>query len=575
MQERRARLEAEEARLKAEKELERLKAETEERLKASASFKEREVSELDVTTAPTLVNEAEEVSSHPLTTDHETAPIIESVEERSLPVNEDSQGAVSHELDKDTMPTEAETDNVMVSVNSMDVETKQELMSMIAEMEEQANAFTEVRPTDTKPEEPLDTTQNDDDSVDIVEKMRSVWASDDDEPSHDDRYTATSEEDSDFEEEINQADMMADANDENDSAHSDEQSYLPGSLQSSPERNVATIPLPENFPPMTLPQGLQDSAPLTSASGTPLLSNKDHDIPSMYMPHRQTSAAQILDTDESQTLTTKPDLPKKPSIFDDEEGEANIHHVAKITFDGNPAKGQLSFTSGSEVLAHSNQRGEWWLGRCGGRTGWFPASAVVPASEYLQSLGPALGEYNMEDEGDDDADMEFPQLSQEELHATYDLIRSPSGEDESPKRAGNNPDPSEVVDLNEESSEPFVNGQSNVRNAYDSMLDEYDSMLSPSSTNEQTSENEEPSLNDPTKTEQSKLNTTSSGEKKPKRLWRSTVDPNSGLTYYYNCKTREVSLTVQILIIKLSFTSFLTGLLFVLPRLHGRNQTIL
>ena len=551
LQERRARLEAEEARLKAEKELERLKVEAEVRLKASESSKEPNISDSDVTIKPNLVNESEEIKPQPLTPEDEAAPIIESAKERSLPVNEDSKEAVSHDLDRGTMPIESETDNMLVSVNSMDVETKQELMSMIAEMEEQVTAFTSVHPSDAKPEEPLNTTQNDDDSVDIVEKMRSVWASDDEESSHHHRYAATSEDDSDYEEEINQSAMEA-GDDDNDSDHSDEQSYLPGSLQSSPERNTTTIPLPENFPSMTISQGpletslAQDSAPHISAAGMPMLSNKDHDIPSMYMPHRQTSAAQILDTDESQTLATKPDLPKKPSIFDDDEGEANIHHVAKITFDGNPAKGQLSFTSVSEVLAHSNQRGEWWLGRCGGRTGWFPASAVVPASEYFQSLGPALGEFNVEDEGEEDADMKFPQLSQEELHATYDLIRSPSGEDESPKRAGTKPDSSEVVDLAEEPSEPFVNDQSNVISAYDSMLDEYDSMLSPSSANEKTVQEEEPSIDASTQVEQPKLGTTASGEKKPKRLWRSAHDPNSGLTYYYNYKTREVSLMLQL-----------------------------
>jgi rhodanese-related sulfurtransferase len=269
----------------------------------------------------------------------------------------------------------------------------------------------------------------------------------------------------------------------------------------------------------------------------PLLSKNDHDIPSMYMPHRQTSASQILDTTEPKPFEdatrVHADLPKKPSVIEDEEGEANIHHIAKVTFDGNPAKGQLSFMSGSEVLAHSNQRGEWWLGRCGGRTGWFPASAVVPASEYLSCDGPSLGEHNTDEEEVDDVDLEFPILSQEEIHEVYDLIRSPSGEDESPRKAAAR----DADSTEEQPNELFVR---DVRSAYDSMLDEYDSMLAPAS--EQSNAKEDRSLNVSAETKQSELNTiTSSGEKKPKRLWRSANDPNTGLTYYYNVKTREVS----------------------------------
>jgi hypothetical protein len=140
--------------------------------------------------------------------------------------------------------------------------------------------------------------------------------------------------------------------------------------------------------------------------------------------------------------------------------------------------------------------------------------------------------------------LEFPKLSQEELQETYDLIRSPSGEDESPKRPArdsSNTKPGLIGDSDtvEPQSEPFVNGQNNIRSAYDSMLDEYDSMLAPAATEQSTVKDDHlPTA----QAKQSELNTTtSSGEKKPKRIWRSANDPNTGLTYYYNVKTREVS----------------------------------
>jgi hypothetical protein len=544
------------ARLKAEQELERLKAEAEERMKIVATLNEPEQSKPESAVAakkPASDIVQEMIESQPEEVIHAHDA------EASVPLDQDAEELSANAENAAESPIVSPNEDVSVMpVSSMDMETKQELMSMIAEMEQGSIPMTEAPPTNVNSENEVLN-----DSVDIVEQMRSVWALDDEDDVEDQplKYAATSDEESDydnFQGAERSAEFVQD-DDGNDSDHSDEHSYLPGSLHSSPERSATTMPVPENFPAMTMPQGLLqpplqvDNDPTSSAAGVPLLSKNDHDIPSMYMPHRQTSAAQILDTAEPASVQAeeaeeaagaKTDFPKKPSLFDDEEGEANIHHVAKVTFDGNPAKGQLSFTSGTEVLAHSNQRGEWWLGRCGGRTGWFPASAVVPASEYLQSLGPALGVHKSDEESIDDVDLEFPKLSQEELQETYDLIRSPSGEDESPKRPArdsSNTKPGLIGDSDtaEPQSEPFVNGQNNIRSAYDSMLDEYDSMLAPAATEHSTVKDDHlPTA----QTKQSELNTTTSlGEKKPKRIWRSANDPNTGLTYYYNVKTREVS----------------------------------
>jgi hypothetical protein len=386
--------------------LERLKAEAEERIKIVATLNEPEQSKPESAMAAAAAAAAaakepandivqEMIESHP-------EEIIHTHEaEASVPLDQDVEELSANAENAAESPIVSPNEDVsLMPVSSMDMETKQELMSMIAEMEQGSIPMTEAPPTNVNSENEVLN-----DSVDIVEQMRSVWALDDDDDEEDQplKYAATSDDESDYEnvQAERSAEFVQD-DDGNDSDHSDEQSYLPGSLHSSPERSATAMPMPENFPAMTMPQGLlQPPLPVgndpTSSTGVPLLSKNDHDIPSMYMPHRQTSAAQILDTAEPASVQAeeaeeaagvKTDFPKKPSLFDDEEGEANIHHVAKVTFDGNPAKGQLSFTSGTEVLAHSNQRGEWWLGRCGGRTGWFPASAVVPASEYLQSLGP-------------------------------------------------------------------------------------------------------------------------------------------------------------------------------------------
>ncbi|KAL9183599.1 hypothetical protein ACHAXT_004455 [Thalassiosira profunda] len=134
------------------------------------------------------------------------------------------------------------------------------------------------------------------------------------------------------------------------------------------------------------------------------------------------SAAQV-QTSENEDAEPKssPDSLPPTQEQGEEDGEANIHHIARVTFEGDQSKGQLSFTTGSKVEAHSNQRGPWWLGRCGGRTGWFPANAVVPASEFLGSVVSSPV-----DDVATDREEELAQLSGDELNKVYDLIRNPS-----------------------------------------------------------------------------------------------------------------------------------------------------
>lgn len=497
-------------------------------------------------------------------------------EERSMPMNGDS--------DEQYVAKSAVT---IEKSMSMDTETKEELMSMIAEMEERAISHSKQSSIVNETEDTDQDNNEDDDSVDIVEKMRSVWALDEDE-SQPAEYGVCSYDDSEYEaqdDHVAESTNSMDGNDENDSDHSDDHSYLPGSLQSSPERKSITISKDlHDFPSLTMPQGPLNLASLEDNIAFPRISSlkNDHDFPSMTMPHRQVSAAQILDTAERGSLEPKittnlqHDLPRRPSVLDDAEGEANIYHIARVAFDGDPSKGQLSFTTGSEVLAHSNQRGDWWLGRCGGRTGWFPSSAVVPASEFLR--GPVDTTYNavQNEEEDDDIDLEFPKLSEEELNNVYDFIRSPSGDDDTPKKGSKfySPPSSPTLDpfqsaALKERQESTENNECDARNAFDSMMNVYDSMVTPASArnvDQPINGKEQPSLIVSVDTKQSETKETNqtktnleqpapnAQEKKPKRLWRSALDPNTGLTYYYNIKTREVSFLLLLFTVLLSHT---------------------
>ncbi|KAL3798197.1 hypothetical protein HJC23_005758 [Cyclotella cryptica] len=575
-----ARLEAEEARLKAEKELERLKAVAEERAMLMEAAKVTE-----------LLRAEEEAQSDRMSANaRDSSMSIVEVPDRPMPsaIIEESEESKSTTEER-SMPLNKYSEEIPVAKNaviieksmSMDADTKEELMSMIAEMEERATSQINDSSIPNKTGDKNQICEEDGDSVDIVEKMRAVWASDDDESPHVDYGSSYDESEYENQDDhVAQSTNLVDDGNENESDHSDDHSYLPGSLQSSPERKSKTISKDlHDFPSLTMPQiplnlaSLEDTVKFQRSA---LLKN-DRDFPSMTMPHRQVSAAQILDTAEPSSLDAKVtpslqnDLPRRPSIIDDEEGEANIFHVARVTFDGDPSKGQLSFTTGSEVLAHSNQRGDWWLGRCGGRTGWFPAAAVVPASEFLR--GSVDTAYNpvQNAEDDDDIDLEFPKLSEEELNSVYDFIRSPSGDDDSPKRVRKESprpdsrtlDPSQCVGL-EQRHESTENDDSDVKHAFDSMMNVYDSMVTPASardSDQRIKEKEEPSLTVSEETSQTEANyniqivpndtnqTETNQErpahtaqaKKPKRLWRSALDPNTGLTYYYNVKTRETT----------------------------------
>ncbi|KAL3816192.1 hypothetical protein ACHAXA_007310, partial [Cyclostephanos tholiformis] len=265
---------------------------------------------------------------------------------------------------------------------------------------------------------------------------------------------------------------------------------------------------------------------------------------------------------------SKPAVPKDT----DEEVEAEIHHVAVITFEGNPMKGQLSFITGTKIEAHSNQRGPWWLGRCGTRTGWFPAKTVIPESEFLarfNSPSSAVVDYDESEEVDN--------LSGDELNAVYDLIRNPSDDqleqeqdgDDSDDESGSparsrwldagvgksntnssssrnrsppptRSDPSEMAGLSErlyESNDSDSRSKSNER-------------LSSSPTTSKLDDMNTINTNDATKY----LSKTSSDgaviksrpdadvpKRKPKGDWRAARDPNSGLTYYYHIITKETT----------------------------------
>ncbi len=264
---------------------------------------------------------------------------------------------------------------------------------------------------------------------------------------------------------------------------------------------------------------------------------------------------------------SKPAVPEET----DEEVEAVIHHVAVVTFEGNPGKGQLSFITGSKIEAHSNQRGPWWLGRCGTRTGWFPARAVVPESEFLarfNSPSAAVFDY---DESEEEA-----QLSGDELHAVYDLIRNPSDQSEqyrdgddassesgSPVRsrwldtgAGKSntafsssrdhsppptrSDPSEMAGLVErlyESNDDDSRSKTNEGRSPSPISSMPDGM-----SEIDTIDASEPLSNTPSDGAAKELQPSVDAPKPtPKGDWRAVRDPNSGLIYYYHVITKEVS----------------------------------
>lgn len=305
----------------------------------------------------------------------------------------------------------------------------------------------------------------------------------------------------------------------------------------------------------TLGDQLENSLGATQTRG--------HDFPSTTMAHVSSSQA---------VLSEQKDGAKK----DETDEDANIYHVATMTFEGNRAKGQLSFTTGSKVLAHSNQRGPWWLGRCGGRTGWFPANAVVPESEYLKNIAVAMPSEI------DESYERLGELSNEELAATYDLIRNPSypindeennnvddddddGGPGSPARSrwlddcssknaaqssrSDSPlptrlDPSEMEGLKERLYEPkHESGVDAIPQlGFEGMNRVGKSIEEQSEARPKKTYIGPPRVTDETDCVNKSLTDSPSKKKNKHQVeWKAALDPSTGLTYYYHIKSREVS----------------------------------
>ena len=287
-------------------------------------------------------------------------------------------------------------------------------------------------------------------------------------------------------------------------------------------------------------------------------------------------AAKKNESVDEEVETNERDFPlekSKPAVpmEIDEEVEAVIHHVAVVTFEGNPGKGQLSFITGSKIEAHSNQCGPWWLGRCGTRTGWFPARAVVPESEFLARFKSPSGAVADYDESE-----EVAPLSGDELHAVYDLIRNPSDQSEqnrdgddsgsesgSPARSrwldtGAGKSNTAFSSSRDHSPPPTRSDPSEMAGLTERLYGSNDDDSS-SKTNEGLSPSPISSMPD----DMSKIDTIDASEPlsntpsggaakepqpsvdapkpKPKGDWRAVRDPNSGLIYYYHVITKEVS----------------------------------
>ena len=280
-----------------------------------------------------------------------------------------------------------------------------------------------------------------------------------------------------------------------------------------------------------------------------------------------------------------PEVPASPQDSSAEKSDSgegtNINHVATTTFEGNRAKGQLSFITGARILAHSNQRGAWWLGRCGKQTGWFPANAVVPESEFLtNNISSALP---AEMDGTNDG---LSELSNEELAATYDLIRNPSdpGNDDNGGNEDNmngSPARSRWLDdgSNQKSAQPSRSDSPPPNRSDPSKMEGLDQRLYESDESdaiaaapqlgfegmnrlgksiEELSEDKPKKMYigppqaiteiETSEIEPTKVTQTRSGwqlkKKKKVQEWKAVKDPDTGLTYYYHVKTREVSCIV-------------------------------
>jgi hypothetical protein len=273
-----------------------------------------------------------------------------------------------------------------------------------------------------------------------------------------------------------------------------------------------------------------------------------------------------------------------------------------MTFEGNRAKGQLSFTTGSKVLAHSNQRGPWWLGRCGGLTGWFPANAVVPESEFLKNIASALPAEI------DESNDRFCELSNEALAETYDLIRNPSDsnndvEDDEEDDVNSSParrrwfddtsDKNQVQSSRSESPPPDRSDPSKMEGLNERLYEPHESSaIDPApqlgfegmnrlgkSVEERPEDKPKKTYIGPpqviTETESHDIMQTSPGshskKKKKQQEWKAAQDPSTGLTYYYHLKTREVS-CISFVFTSSIFILDLTA--FVLCRPLGKSRLI-
>lgn len=275
----------------------------------------------------------------------------------------------------------------------------------------------------------------------------------------------------------------------------------------------------------------------------------EHDFPSTTMVHATVAAAAAAADD----------------LNDDEETQ--VHHIARENFEGDPSKGQLTFTKGSKIEAHSNQRGPWWLGRCEGRTGWFPAVSVVPASEFMTNvvgLSEPIGIEGIERDGSNP-------MTEKELQETYDMIRSPSDDlsddasgaspaksrwlesKETPGSRSSSPplvrhDPSKMAGLSQSlyengeaasTDEPNLDPSQPVSSAAGGLLEPEDIVgdLLRMMDEERRSDKINPAK---ANAHHEELKPACLDVANVHQVWRAAKDPKTGLIYYFHIKTKEV-----------------------------------
>ena len=157
----------------------------------------------------------------------------------------------------------------------------------------------------------------------------------------------------------------------------------------------------------------------------------------------------------------------------------------------------------------------------------------------------------------------MPQLSEDDLHAVYDLIRNPSdpvedNDDDDENDIHNSPARSRWLDTGASEMNADIPSERN-HSPPPTRLDpselaglserlyESNDGDSPSKTNDVPAD----TLQNNDTTDSAVLqspNAESPARKKPKGDWRAAKDSNSGLIYYYHIKTKEVSLDITTLI---------------------------